>query len=119
MISPAIILPVIRGSVYLSTDRRYFNADSFSWMLARSNMEFVPFAVFPSGVETDRPDDGRAVTKGNNLQMTSLCTAGCIVKKLSNGGSCPFLVFDDFNLDQTVDQLMTLKWRHAGGNASW
>ena len=30
------------------------------------------------------------------------------------GGHCPILVFDDANLDQALDQLMALKWRHAG-----
>lgn len=29
-------------------------------------------------------------------------------------GNCPFIVFDDANLDQALDQLMALKWRHAG-----
>ncbi|KAK8066025.1 hypothetical protein PG997_012772 [Apiospora hydei] len=30
------------------------------------------------------------------------------------GGNCPFIVFDDANLDHAVEQLMALKWRHAG-----
>ena len=30
------------------------------------------------------------------------------------GGNCPFIVFDDANLDQVLEQLMALKWRHAG-----
>ena len=30
------------------------------------------------------------------------------------GGNCPFIIFDDADLDQAVAQLMALKWRHAG-----
>ena len=30
------------------------------------------------------------------------------------GGNCPFIVFDDADLDQACTQLMALKWRHAG-----
>lgn len=33
---------------------------------------------------------------------------------LELGGNCPFLVFDDADIDQAVAQLMALKWRHAG-----
>ncbi|KAM0444342.1 hypothetical protein ACHAPV_010213 [Trichoderma viride] len=30
------------------------------------------------------------------------------------GGNCPFIVFDDANLDQALQHFMPLKWRHAG-----
>ena len=30
------------------------------------------------------------------------------------GGNCPFLIFDDADLEQACAQLMALKWRHAG-----
>jgi NAD-dependent aldehyde dehydrogenases len=33
---------------------------------------------------------------------------------LELGGNCPFIIFDDANLDQALNQLMALKWRHAG-----
>ncbi|KAI1327104.1 aldehyde dehydrogenase [Xylariaceae sp. FL0255] len=33
---------------------------------------------------------------------------------LELGGNCPFLVFDDANLDQAVKALVPLKFRHAG-----
>jgi len=33
---------------------------------------------------------------------------------LELGGNCPFLVFDDADLEQAATQLMALKWRHAG-----
>ncbi|RCI09714.1 hypothetical protein L249_3951 [Ophiocordyceps polyrhachis-furcata BCC 54312] len=33
---------------------------------------------------------------------------------LELGGNCPFIVFDDADVDRTVEQLMGLKWRHAG-----
>ncbi|KAJ5885068.1 hypothetical protein N7495_009578 [Penicillium taxi] len=42
------------------------------------------------------------------------CAQGLKKLTLELGGNCPFLVFDDANLDQALDQLMALKWRHAG-----
>ncbi|KAI9927900.1 hypothetical protein ASPWEDRAFT_173551 [Aspergillus wentii DTO 134E9] len=42
------------------------------------------------------------------------CSHGLKKVTLELGGNCPFLVFDDANLDQALDQLMLLKWRHAG-----
>lgn len=33
---------------------------------------------------------------------------------LELGGNAPFIVFDDARLDQALDELMALKWRHAG-----
>lgn len=42
------------------------------------------------------------------------CAHGLKKVTLELGGNCPFLVFDDANLDQALDQLMALKWRHAG-----
>jgi len=30
------------------------------------------------------------------------------------GGNCPFIIFDDADLDQALGQFMALKWRHAG-----
>jgi succinate-semialdehyde dehydrogenase len=42
------------------------------------------------------------------------CSHGLKKLTLELGGNCPFLVFDDANLDQAVEQLMSLKWRHAG-----
>ncbi|PKY04531.1 aldehyde dehydrogenase [Aspergillus campestris IBT 28561] len=42
------------------------------------------------------------------------CARGLKKLTLELGGNCPFLVFDDANLDQALDALMALKWRHAG-----
>lgn len=42
------------------------------------------------------------------------CAHGLKKVTLELGGNCPFLVFDDANIDQALDQLMALKWRHAG-----
>jgi succinate-semialdehyde dehydrogenase len=42
------------------------------------------------------------------------CAQGLKKLTLELGGNCPFIVFDDANLDQALDQLMALKWRHAG-----
>ncbi len=42
------------------------------------------------------------------------CAAGLKKVTLELGGNCPFIVFDDANLEQALAQLMALKWRHAG-----
>lgn len=42
------------------------------------------------------------------------CAQGLKKVTLELGGNCPFIVFDDANLNQALDQLLALKWRHAG-----
>lgn len=42
------------------------------------------------------------------------CSDGLKKLTLELGGNCPFIVFDDSNLNQALDALMMLKWRHAG-----
>lgn len=42
------------------------------------------------------------------------CATGLKKVTLELGGNCPFLVFDDANIDHALDQLMALKWRNAG-----
>jgi acyl-CoA reductase-like NAD-dependent aldehyde dehydrogenase len=46
--------------------------------------------------------------------VASLCSEGLKKVTLELGGNCPYLVFDDANLEQAADALMALKWRHAG-----
>ncbi|KAK2757298.1 hypothetical protein FQN54_004812 [Arachnomyces sp. PD_36] len=46
--------------------------------------------------------------------IASHCAPGLKKVTLELGGNCPFLIFDDANLEQALDQLMALKWRHAG-----
>ncbi|GJN67372.1 succinate-semialdehyde dehydrogenase [Purpureocillium lilacinum] len=46
--------------------------------------------------------------------ITGLCAKNLKKSTLELGGNCPFIVFDDANLEQTMGQLMALKWRHAG-----
>ncbi|RYO95744.1 hypothetical protein DL764_007613 [Monosporascus ibericus] len=42
------------------------------------------------------------------------CADGLKKLTLELGGNCPFLVFDDANLDQACQALTQVKWRHAG-----
>ncbi|KXT07695.1 hypothetical protein AC578_10247 [Pseudocercospora eumusae] len=46
--------------------------------------------------------------------VAKICSDGLKKCTLELGGNCPFLVFDDANLDQAATQLLALKWRHAG-----
>ncbi|KAI0841155.1 aldehyde dehydrogenase [Hypoxylon sp. FL0890] len=46
--------------------------------------------------------------------LAAHCADGLKKLTLELGGNCPFVVFDDANLDQTIDALMPLKFRHAG-----
>jgi succinate-semialdehyde dehydrogenase / glutarate-semialdehyde dehydrogenase len=46
--------------------------------------------------------------------IASHCAPGLKKLTLELGGNCPFIVFDDANLNQALDHLMSLKWRHAG-----
>lgn len=46
--------------------------------------------------------------------ISGLCARNLKKVTLELGGNCPFVVFDDADLEQALGQLMTLKWRHAG-----
>ncbi|OQO05471.1 hypothetical protein B0A48_09240 [Cryoendolithus antarcticus] len=46
--------------------------------------------------------------------VAKICSDGLKKCTLELGGNCPFLVFDDADLEQAANQLMALKWRHAG-----
>nr|POE87825.1 putative succinate-semialdehyde dehydrogenase [Quercus suber] len=46
--------------------------------------------------------------------VAKICSDGLKKVTLELGGNCPFLVFDDADLEQAATQLMALKWRHAG-----
>ncbi|UZP36704.1 hypothetical protein NXS19_004520 [Fusarium pseudograminearum] len=46
--------------------------------------------------------------------IASLCAPNLKKTTFELGGNCPFIVFDDADVDQAVSQLMPLKWRHAG-----
>jgi len=46
--------------------------------------------------------------------VAKICSDGLKKVTLELGGNCPFLVFDDADLDQAATQLMALKYRHAG-----
>jgi succinate-semialdehyde dehydrogenase / glutarate-semialdehyde dehydrogenase len=42
------------------------------------------------------------------------CAAGLKKVTLELGGNCPFIVFDDADLQKALDAILSLKWRHAG-----
>lgn len=46
--------------------------------------------------------------------ISGLCAKNLKKVTLELGGNCPFIVFDDADLEQALGQLMALKWRHAG-----
>lgn len=46
--------------------------------------------------------------------IASHCSHGLKKVTLELGGNCPFIIFDDADLEQALGQLMGLKWRHAG-----
>lgn len=46
--------------------------------------------------------------------VAKICSDGLKKCTLELGGNCPFIVFDDADLEQAATQLMALKWRHAG-----
>lgn len=46
--------------------------------------------------------------------ISGLCSRNLKKTTLELGGNCPFIVFDDANVEHAMDQLMNLKWRHAG-----
>ncbi|KAK2751405.1 hypothetical protein FQN55_000678 [Onygenales sp. PD_40] len=60
----------------------------------------------------------KKVTFTGSTRIGKLIAAHCApgLKKvtLELGGNCPFIIFDDANLEQALGQLMALKWRHAG-----
>ncbi|KAL9114350.1 MAG: hypothetical protein Q9227_001772 [Pyrenula ochraceoflavens] len=60
----------------------------------------------------------RKVTFTGSTRVGKLIAAHCALglKKVTMelGGNCPFIIFDDANLQQALDALMLLKWRHAG-----
>ncbi|KAI1770823.1 aldehyde dehydrogenase [Hypoxylon cercidicola] len=60
----------------------------------------------------------KKVSFTGSTRVGKILSAHCAdsLKKLTLelGGNCPFLVFDDANLEQTCDALIPLKFRHAG-----
>lgn len=46
--------------------------------------------------------------------VAELCSRNLKKCTLELGGNCPFIVFDDADLQLAADQFMSLKWRHAG-----
>ncbi|OCT53805.1 Succinate-semialdehyde dehydrogenase [NADP(+)] [Cladophialophora carrionii] len=46
--------------------------------------------------------------------VASLCAKNLKKCTLELGGNCPFIIFDDADLEQALAQFMALKWRHAG-----
>jgi succinate-semialdehyde dehydrogenase / glutarate-semialdehyde dehydrogenase len=53
-------------------------------------------------------------TRVGKIVATHCAAAGPKKVMLELGGNCPFIVFEDADLESALDQLMALKWRHAG-----
>ncbi|WYZ34988.1 hypothetical protein EsH8_I_001264 [Colletotrichum jinshuiense] len=69
-------------------------------------------AGFPAGVL-----NVLTTSLGNTPVVSeALCRHPLVKARLSLdlGGNCPFIVFDDADLEQTARDLTALKWRHAG-----
>ncbi|GJC80238.1 putative succinate-semialdehyde dehydrogenase C1002.12c [NADP(+)] [Colletotrichum liriopes] len=47
-------------------------------------------------------------------RVAASCTRNLKRLSLDIGGNCPFIVFNDADLEQTAKDLAALKWRHAG-----
>ncbi|KAJ5676608.1 uncharacterized protein N7477_002241 [Penicillium maclennaniae] len=60
----------------------------------------------------------RKVTFTGSTRVGSIvakhCSEGLKKVTMELGGNCPFIVFDDGDLEQALDALMILKWRTAG-----
>jgi succinate-semialdehyde dehydrogenase/glutarate-semialdehyde dehydrogenase len=60
----------------------------------------------------------RKVTFTGSTKIGAIISKHCAegVKKVTMelGGNCPFIVFDDADLEHAVSELMVLKWRHVG-----
>lgn len=46
--------------------------------------------------------------------ITKHCAEGLKKVTLELGGNCPYIIFDDANLEQALSHLMALKFKHAG-----
>jgi succinate-semialdehyde dehydrogenase/glutarate-semialdehyde dehydrogenase len=46
--------------------------------------------------------------------IAKICSDNLKKVTLELGGNCPVLIFDDANIDQVMDQIFALKYRHAG-----
>ncbi|KAF4332986.1 succinate-semialdehyde dehydrogenase [Fusarium beomiforme] len=46
--------------------------------------------------------------------IAGICARNLKKCTMELGGNCPYIVFDDANLEQAATQLMALKWRNAG-----
>lgn len=60
----------------------------------------------------------KKVTFTGSTRVGKLIAAHCAggLKKLTLelGGNCPFIIFDDADIERAMTQLFLLKWRHAG-----
>ncbi|KAF9764139.1 hypothetical protein IL306_002892 [Fusarium sp. DS 682] len=46
--------------------------------------------------------------------LAGICARNLKKCTMELGGNCPYIIFDDANLEQAATQLMALKWRNAG-----
>lgn len=99
---------------------------TLAYLAEKAGFEKGVFQVLPTALD-NTPSLSEALCKHplvKKVTFTGSTRVGKILaqhcapylKKLTLelGGNCPFLVFDDANLNQAADALMPLKFRHAG-----
>lgn len=103
-----------------------FSVLSLAYLAEKAGFPTGVFSVLPTSLENTpslseslcRHPLTKKVTFTGSTRVGKLvakiCSDGLKKCTLELGGNCPFLVFDDADLDQAATQLLALKWRHAG-----
>ncbi|EME38347.1 hypothetical protein DOTSEDRAFT_75780 [Dothistroma septosporum NZE10] len=103
-----------------------FSVGALAYLAEKAGFPKGVFSVLPTSLDTTpalsealiRHPLTKKVTFTGSTRVgklvAKLCSDGLKKCTLELGGNCPFLVFDDADLEQAATQLMALKWRHAG-----
>lgn len=103
-----------------------FSVGALAYLAEKAGFPKGVFSVMPTSLETTpalsealcRHELVKKVTFTGSTRVGKLvakiCADGLKKVTLELGGNCPFIVFDDADLEQAATQLLALKWRHAG-----